>query len=382
MQRRSKDWPKIHKRKHRDKDVWSIDCGMIDGKRKILTRSTRKEAKQEAARIRARFNRVGSDALKLSDEKLRDAVRAYEKLGNRLSLVETVDFYLLHAQGEGGVITIGELVDAYEHDRRRSGRAEATLVDLHARLGRFANEFGETQATHISTRCLEDWLDTIKTPTAKRNMRVHLSGLFNFALKRRYVVVNPVTAITTPKIRKDRRPGILTVPQCRHLMQTVKESDPEVTTWFTLALFAGLRPKEAERMDWRDIDLDRGDVFVSAAISKNAHDRYVTLQPTAVEWLLPHRKRSGPVFWSRRAYNRVRRKADIEWSHDVLRHSFGSYHLAAFRNAGDTAEQMGHKSDTSMLFRHYRRATRQEDGTAFFDIRPGQRGEENSAVSV
>jgi len=42
-----------------------------------------------------------------------------------------------------------------------------------------------------------------------------------------------------------------------------------------------------------------------------------------------------------------------EWPKDILRHSFGSYHLAKFQNAALTAEIMGHKN-ARMLYKHYR----------------------------
>lgn len=141
--------------------------------------------------------------------------------------------------------------------------------------------------------------------------------------------------------------------------------------YFALCLFAGLRPNsEAHNLKWEDIDFDRGELFVPAAISKTGQERYVTMQPNLIEWLLPYRRKSGPVCFSRPAYHRVREHSGVEWGHDITRHSFGSYHLAAFRNAGDTAEQMGHQSSTVMLFKHYRRAIRQEDAQRFWEIKP------------
>jgi integrase len=41
------------------------------------------------------------------------------------------------------------------------------------------------------------------------------------------------------------------------------------------------------------------------------------------------------------------------WPEDILRHSYGSYHLAKHRNAALTADQMGHKN-SRMLYAHYR----------------------------
>jgi len=377
-----KNWPKIRKREISGRTYYTIDCGVIDGKRKILTRASKRDVEREAQRIRVRFNKVGEDALRISDPQLKDCIRALERLDGKATISETVDFFLLHSRGEGGTATARELFDAYLEDRRRAGRRERTIDDIRYRLGRFADDFEDTAVHEIGTAALESWLDRQNGgDVAKRNMRVHISGLFNFALKRRHLQYNPAIALSTPKIRGDKRPQRLSLPQARHLMNTARESDPGMIPYFGLCMFAGIRPTETQRLDWSDINLDCGEVFISAQIAKTVHDRYTKLQPNLIQWLLPHRKSQGIVHFSRRAFNRVRTTSGIEWANDIMRHTYGSMHLAAFRNAGDTAEQMGHQG-TKMFFEHYRRATKQEDGAAFFEIRPGQRGEEKSAVSV
>ena len=58
------------------------------------------------------------------------------------------------------------------------------------------------------------------------------------------------------------------------------------------------------------------------------------------------------------------------WPKDCLRHSYGSYHLARFRHAGDTAENMGHRS-TDMLYKHYRDVIKEQgDIDAFWKLIP------------
>jgi integrase len=48
------------------------------------------------------------------------------------------------------------------------------------------------------------------------------------------------------------------------------------------------------------------------------------------------------------------------WPEDGLRHSYGSYHLARFRNAALRADQMGHKN-ARMLYTHYREVVKDSD---------------------
>jgi integrase len=67
--------------------------------------------------------------------------------------------------------------------------------------------------------------------------------------------------------------------------------------------------------------------------------------------------------------NRIREKGGANWKPNCMRHSFGSYHLAMFDNAGKTALQMGHR-EIGTLFEYYRRAVRKEDAEKYWGIIP------------
>jgi hypothetical protein len=67
------------------------------------------------------------------------------------------------------------------------------------------------------------------------------------------------------------------------------------------------------------------------------------------------------------------RSAGPEWifgTQDCLRRSYGSFHLAKFRHAGNTAENMGRRN-TDMLYKHYRDVIKdQGDADAFWKLGP------------
>ena len=345
---------------------------MVNGKRTVYTRKTKEEAELEAERIRRQEAKIGREASRLSEARTREAVRAFDRLaGTGYTLSDAVEFLLDNQAGEGGQVTVRELYDAYYQDRIDNHRSPETLRDIRCRLGAFARDFEDTLAHEITKATLQDWLRRQNGgAVSKGNIRRHVSGLLNFALQRDNIRINPAATLTTPSVRKDRRPPVLSVTDSRKLMNTCAEKDADMVPYFSLALFAGIRPAEIMRLDWSSIDWDRQEVFVGAKVSKTGNERYVKLRPNALEWLLPFRQASGPIHFSRRQFRSVREKSKVKWGHDILRHTFGSMHLAAFRNAGDTAEQMGHESSTSMLFRHYRRAVRQQDADRFWAIEP------------
>ena len=63
--------------------------------------------------------------------------------------------------------------------------------------------------------------------------------------------------------------------------------------YWTIGLFAGLRPSEIRTLDWTDIDLD--DALITVRSSKTGKKRFVTMQPNLIEWLRPFLARDGKV---------------------------------------------------------------------------------------
>jgi integrase len=143
--------------------------------------------------------------------------------------------------------------------------------------------------------------------------------------------------------------------------------------YIAIGAFAGLRPAEIERLDWREIRLDRNFIEVSAAKSKTASRRLVTIQPNLKAWLEPLARKAGHVTPPnpRVKLDLSRKRAGIEhWPPNGLRHSFASYHLAHFKDAPATALQLGH-STTAMLFAHYREVVTPESASTYWELLPG-----------
>jgi len=105
--------------------------------------------------------------------------------------------------------------------------------------------------------------------------------------------------------------------------------------------FGGVRPEESARMGGM-VDFKRKHIDLPAEITKAGERRIVDMPDNLVEWLLPCRKQSGPLLpvnFRRKRWALCREMNWKEWPDDVLRHSYGSYHLARHRNAALTAEQ-------------------------------------------
>jgi integrase len=130
--------------------------------------------------------------------------------------------------------------------------------------------------------------------------------------------------------------------------------------------FAGLRGSEAASLDESCIQPGRGFIEVTAAKAKTRRRRLVTIQPALAAWLdtggtLP----LGDV--NTKLWNLTSALA-FDWPRNVTRHSFVSYHLAAFGSASKTALEAGHTEQ--MLFNHYREIVTPGQAAEFWGIRP------------
>ena len=96
------------------------------------------------------------------------------------------------------------------------------------------------------------------------------------------------------------------------------------------------------------------------------------MQPNLAAWLERYNWRVGRVCPPnlRKLLEEDRRKTGLKkWPPNALRHSFASYHLAAFDNAAKLALELGHTSE-ELIFRHYRELVRPEQATKYWAISP------------
>ena len=140
---------------------------------------------------------------------------------------------------------------------------------------------------------------------------------------------------------------------------------PPYANYFAIGFFAGVRPHEIGGLSPRDIS-DRY-IEISARIAKTQKRRLVSVLPSLWEWLRVSEEL--PLKNKQKRFEKAVKAAGIGRSHDIMRHSYASYHLAHFLSAEKTALEMGHR-DTNILFRHYRELVTREEAQAFWAIEP------------
>lgn len=380
------DWPLIRFRASTPRHPWMIDCGLINGKRIRYSCRTKEEALGRAAELRQQRRRNGEESLAPArlDEDTKEALALLAPHGITLTQAAKVCLANLEVITAPRPVTgcVEELIRAKAQD----GASQGYLQDLRTRLLRgFAVQFGDLPIHEVTHSQIEDWLRARPdwSPQNRNNYRTVIGTLFGFALARGYILKDPCVKVARAKV-VPVKPGILSVDEARALLGSAGE---DIRASLALLLFAGLRPEaELLRLDWSAINLE--DRSIDITVSKNtASHRFVAISDNLLKWLEPPKGDSRVVPWTGACFHWKVRKARAvaarelqragipcpaleDWPNDCCRHSFASYHYGAFKNAHETAEQMGHAGGLRMFFRHYRNRVREAEAVAFWQLVP------------
>jgi integrase/recombinase XerD len=353
------------------------------------------DAQKEKATPGAIINlkeKAGKVAFELSATQLHEsagALKELEKAG--MSLTEAIQFAIRHAKPPAGILSVAQAIEEALAEKSKSKRP-TYLADLGKRWRRFEHWLPAEKRKAINGVTGLDvrrFLNECRLkPVGERNMLRNLSVLFSWAVNQHHMAENPCLGMTVEESTvKKSAVRILSIEEaCRllHLAATgfkVEAADErEKDLWrekfgavslavppmdmvpiIVVGCFGGVRPEESAHMTWKMVDFKRKHIDLPAEITKDGDRRIVDMPDNLVEWMLACRKESGallPVNFRRKRWALSRAMGWKEWPDDILRHSYGSYHLAKHRNAALTAEQMGHKN-ARMLYAHYREVVKE-----------------------
>jgi integrase len=344
----------------------------VSGKWERRFFATEAEAKTYAAQKETELLNEGMEGVSFPPELRVMALRGARQLAEyKKTISDAVEFYRKHLEATTRSIPLEKAVRDLIENRRAADASERYCKDLRLRLARFCSAFPDRTLADISTAEIDAWLASLNlAPLGRNTYRLRLGTLFAFGMTRRWCTENPVLHAMRAKVT-DGEIAILSVAQTAQLLEAASE---ETLPFWAIGAFAGLRSAELERLDWAQVHFEAGLIEVKARHSKTARRRLVTMQPNLRAWLAPYRAHRGPVCTGNL---RLRAEADRDraglrqnWPTNALRHSFGSYYLAHFKDAPALALQMGNSPD--VIFRHYRELVRPKEAARYWQIKPAR----------
>jgi len=333
---------------------------------------TKKAAKEFCAQQRIRLENYGTTSTTLPAGKIEEAAAAFDKLnGTGIGLLEAVEQVLHWKHTREESVTFKTMFDKFID--AKGNRSAAYLTALRCTLPRFG-ALHDRLACEISASEIEDQLRGASASVHNAFLR-YLRAVFNFGIRRGWCVENPVKRIEMHSLKM--RKEILTNVQVAALLKAVCETDFELLPYHVLCIFAGIRPKEVERLTWNNVNMEEHFIEVPDEKSKTAIRRIVEMEPLLVRWLDYCIKAGGniqdgvtPTSNLRKRLRTIRKAAGFDrWPQDAPRRTFASCWLAVHSDVNRLNLLMGHTSP-EMLWRHYHRAVTQKHAKAFWKIEP------------
>lgn len=271
--------------------------------------------------------------------------------------------------------TVADAVKACVEDAEaRQKRGEISLDTLRQKrhkLTMFAEEFGTEVLSAVTAKDIEKWIDGFGWSSAGtfNAYRKHLLALFNFFSKE--VPANPVVDV---RMRDDAvdTVGILTPKETARLFAYAKQHYPESLGRLALEAFAGLRFSSAMRLSKEDINFAEKGILLPKNKIKTKRRFYLDGLPDNLwAWLAL----TNDACWAMEnsewmhLKSRIFREAGVRHPRNCLRHSFCTYHVAAYKDPGKTATILCHRNQ-SLLWDHYYGVGTQAAGVEYFSITP------------
>lgn len=247
------------------------------------------------------------------------------------------------------------LIEGYRLDMQRRGLTPRSVYCLTGKIRGFSNWLAIPLAD-ASTEDVEIFLDGRRNGERKVTARTRygwvsaLHGFYSWAVLHGMADHDPTAPIIRPKLRR-------TLPRPvsdDDFKLAVKNADPMMRSWITLAGFAGLRCAEIGGLHHDDIRTDLGMLRV---LGKGERERMVPIHPRVLAALPPPR-RTGLVFirpmggaWPpslvSRTGNLYLDSIGVNATMHQFRHWFGTKTYAACKDIRVVQELMGHSSCTT-----------------------------------
>ncbi|MBV9642889.1 MAG: site-specific integrase [Verrucomicrobia bacterium] len=316
---------------------------------------------------------------KLTQAEISEAEALVARLANRYTLTEIGDYFFQHFHEPDFKISLSEASVKFRGAMEGVIR-DRTLIQLKSTLSQFEQFMENCNLHEITPEDVERYLRSLRAkdgvnPASRKtwnNYRADLHLFFKWASdkQRRWLASNPAADTTRFKIDREHI-EILDLERARELMNHVADfKEGKLVRYFALALFAGVRPGgELEKLAQHPqlVDLSNKVVRITSAISKTGMPRQIKVRENLRHWLTQFPQDILPVNCDRE-FKAVRKKFAL--SHDVLRHTFISMHIGAFKSFADAALESGNSE--KIIRDHYLNTSTAADAKAFWRICPGK----------
>ncbi len=383
---------------------WRVSGIKRNGKRVRENFADPQEAQYRYTELEGEFHATnGAAALRstrLTDEQIAIAEAAFKRLDRDEDLLTALDHWL--RTGKPKAIKesprLDDALELYKTWLDNTGELRPkTKLNLKHRVKNFVTAVGNVRVIDVIPEHVENYLANrdVSPDTKDADCRA-ISSFFTWCMKgkRHWTINNPCYAVEIEGTSNDddREPVVLPVSECEALLRAAeKHENGRLVPFVAICMFGGLRPFEAARLIWDQVNVTDGEIRLKGTQTKTGKGRIVEICETLKAWLERYKGRDEIYRPSFDAELRQLRASigygaptdenkDLKpWVQDVLRHTAISHYFRETGSYGRTAEQFGNSE--SIIKKHYQSRVSSAETKAFYALRPkaGVRSKAKSA---
>lgn len=371
--------------------------GEEKGKWKVTQYATKWKAMEAWKNVEDAKVKVGKDAsAAVLDKRILRWVDLEAKLqDHRLTLEEVALERLKSLKHVETKKKLKDALSAYLVALKKNNRSATWRQSIRSTCSRFADTVGKDKLCDaVAEKEVKDFLEGLGVAVrTKENMRLRLSAFFTYCVEEKHMSTAPIPKSYRSALAVDEAYSSIdyfTIPQVRELLLELDSGDTtpisDMRCFVVLGLFSGIRPQEFRKkvtykgkehlhfLKWEDVDMKKKVVTISKHLSKTKKTRKIPLPDAAVEWLLrwvddsfPAKDKAVVPEWHSEKYSRLKKASSITFTHDVLRHTFGTYRVALV-GASKAATEMGNSG--GVVLSHYAEAVDESEAKEYFNLTP------------
>lgn len=375
--------PKFQYRKTPDGWLVNVPASVSEsGKRERHYHKTRDLAKDHATKLREKFLEHGSAASAIRPSMAEDATRATEILRPwGLSLTDAAHRVATELERQNASKCIEEARDEWV----------ASMDGLRARSIKSYEVTARRMVQALEGRLLA----TITAEELEESIRGHGSAIATYALHRRnarafwnwcakrgWCDKDVFDRVDQARKAPDKEIEFLTPEAAEALLRTAEDAFPRAVSRYALALFAGIRAEELQRLKASHVSVEGIDL--PAEVTKKGRRRHIVPNQTLRAWLEAYP--FDPCANWQNIDCAIRRLAGWDvaasllesppeptrgrWPQNALRHSHATFAIADGTPLETLLFEFGHTGGIEVLRKHYLGRATKIQAAEFFSLRP------------
>ena len=365
-----------------------------------MMRDSQEELEKEIKSFFLRHQTGGDAAARLTAIQALDAKMAFDALeaaGVNISLADAVKAFLGGSTcnaGRSSDVTVGAAYKEYFKGKLTSADDKCKT---RATVGKWSEAYGaEKPLSLVTAKEIADYLDKSygsKKPKTYNSHLLYLKTFFNWCCKeeRKYLLKSPIASV---KYREEpwEEPEYMKpedVERLFRLLEDEKEQHPEMLAQAIISFFCGTRAVEIRRMallnDAAKIHLDDETIRIAKpkGYQRGRVPRAFHIEPTAMAWIDSFDFLSAVKKITKATIAdiyKLARKNKIPVFQNCGRHTFITYHVAAFGDPAKTQAIVG--TSAKMRAENYCGLASKANGEAYFKIMPTETADAETVEEI